>query len=178
MSNETLYKQLYKLNSDGSTQSWSIHHDNVDSYWTISGKVGKKQTTSAPTKVEAKQKRTLPEQLAFICDSHCEKKRRKRYVENIEDIQTADDGLCGYECTLAHKYKDHGHKIHYPANVQRKYDGGRCLALRSGQYTRGRKPYTSCIHIQKDLEDFFETDPSAILDGEYYVEGRDNFQAA
>jgi DNA ligase-1 len=72
---------------------------------------------------------------------------------------------------LAHKYSEQAHKIKYPAFVQPKLDGIRCIAIvKDGQATlwsRTRKPITSCPHIVQELEAAFETQ-DIILDGELY----------
>ena len=105
MTNEnTLYKTLYKLNSDKKTiQVWHIHH-NETSYWTVSGRLGGKLILNAPTVVEPKQKRTQLEQVVFVCKSQIEKKRRKKYVEDVNNIHSADNDLDGWEPMLAHSY--------------------------------------------------------------------------
>lgn len=175
MSDKTMYKKLYKVNKNGSTQVWEIHH-NENSYWSVSGKLNGKMIVAQPTFVEPKQKRSLQEQIVFICESQINKKKDKKYVENVADIHKADDDLVGYSAMLAYKYEDHKSKLDYPIAVQRKYDGCRMLATKDGQFSRGRKAYTSCMHVQKELEQFFKAHPEARLDGEYYSEGKDNFE--
>ena len=86
----TIYKRMYKLNVNGSTQVWEIHH-NDNSYWSISGKLNGKLIINAPTIVTPKQKRSLIEQVMFMCDSQINKKKDKKYVEDINDIHTADN---------------------------------------------------------------------------------------
>ena len=177
MTNEnTLYKKLYKLNVNGSTQVWEIHHNN-NSYWSVSGKLDGKMTISAPTMVEPKQTRTLTEQIIFICESQINKKKDRKYVENIQYIHRADDDLVGFSPQLAHKYDDQKEKIKFPCAAQRKYDGIRCLSTASGFYSRGRKKFTSCTHIWAELEQFFKTNPKARLDGEFYThEYKEDFE--
>ena len=183
----TLYKQLYKLNSDGhSIQSWQIHHNDC-SYWTISGKHGMKQIVSSPTMVEPKQKRSLLEQVISECDSQIEKKRRKKYVPELKDVHGADDNLDGISVMLAQKYNEHKDKIKFPCAAQPKLDGIRDVTKKDSgggtttdvrMYSRGRKEFTSCTHIKAELQDFYKSDETAILDGELYTHVyKNDFQA-
>ena len=163
-------KTLYKLNTNGSTQVWSIHIG-VHSHWTVTGKLGGKMITSAPTAVLPKSNRTLEQQVLSEANSKINKKLRKKYVDNVEDIHTADANLPGYTAMLAHNYDKHKAKIVFPAYAQPKLDGVRCLATREGMFSRGRKQFTSCWHIQEELDIFFESNAEVDtkLDGELYT---------
>jgi DNA ligase-1 len=176
MNQDTLYKRLYKLNTNGSTQVWEIHR-NDNSYWSVTGKLNGKMIIGEPTLVTPKQKRTLDEQVVFRCDSQIKKKKDKKYVENIKDIHRADDDLAGYSAMLAHDYEKHGHKITFPCLAQAKLDGIRNLCTATGFYSRGRKKFTSCTHIWSELQTFFKDNPQARLDGEFYThEYKDDFE--
>lgn len=178
MSNEnTLYKTLYKLNTNGSTQVWHIHR-NENSYWSVSGKLDGKMTVNAPTLCEPKQKRTQEQQVVAVCESQIEKKRRKKYVEDINDIHSANDNLLGFEAMLAHKYEGNNKKkITFPCIAQPKLDGIRNLSTSDGFFSRGRKEFTSCTHIKAELEGFFKANPQARLDGELYThEFKEDFE--
>jgi hypothetical protein len=165
---ETLYKTLYKLNNNKSTQIWEIHR-NENSYWSVSGKLDGAMTVSAPTMVTPKQKRTLDEQVVSVCDSKINKKKDKKYVENVTDIHNASNNLVGYAAMLAHKYDEQKSKINFPCIVQPKLDGIRNLSTIDGFFSRGRKEFTSCTHIRKELEGFYKSDPTARIDGEFYA---------
>ena len=170
------YKTLYKLNTNGSTQVWSIYHDD-ESYFTVASKLGGKEIQNTPTIVKAKGKNTQAEQVISEVDSKIRKKIDKKYVENIEDINKAEGDLDGYTAMLAHKFKEQKHKINFPCAMQRKYDGIRCLATKDGFFSRGRKQFSSCQHIWKELAPFFAKYPNARLDGEFYThEYKDEFE--
>ena len=172
----TKYKTLYKLNTNGSTQVWSIHHNDT-SYWSVASKLNGKEIQNEPTMVVPKGKNTLPEQIILDIDSKIRKKKDKKYVEDIADIHKADGNLPGYTAMLAHKYKDNKHKVTFPCVLQRKLDGIRCLATKDGFFSRGRKVFTSCQHIWEELKPFFEKFPDARLDGEFYTqEYKDEFE--
>ena len=170
------YKTLYKLNSDGSTQVWSIHFDNKG-YWSVASKLGGKEIVSAPTVVTAKVNRTLDEQILSEVESKIKKKLDKKYVEDVNDIHSADSNLDGYTAMLAQSYAKHSKKITFPCATQPKLDGIRNLATVEGMFSRGRKRFTSCPEIQKELKDFFSKHPTALLDGEFYThEFKDEFE--
>ncbi len=162
------YKTLYKLNTNGSTQVWSIFC-NETSYWTVSSKLNGKEIQNEPTIVKAKRNNTQAEQVILDVESKIRKKMDKKYVIDIKDIHNAEDNLDGYTAMLAHKYKDNKHKIIIPCVMQRKYDGIRCLTTKDGFFSRGRKKFSSCQHIWDELKPFFSKYPNARLDGEFYT---------
>jgi len=164
----TLYKTLYKLNSNGSTQEWSIYY-NDKSYWSVSGKLNGKMIIAAPRVVLAKCNKTLNEQILSEIESIVSKKKDKKYVENIQDIYTAEDNLNGFGVMLAHEYLKQKRKVVFPCYTQPKLDGIRCPITNNGIFSRGRKEFTSCTHIKTELESFFKNDPTARLDGELYT---------
>jgi ATP-dependent DNA ligase len=76
----------------------------------------------------------------------------------------------------AHKLDDHYHKIKYPALVQRKLDGFRCLSNinnhQSLLYSKNMKPFIFLNHIKKEILKIKElTDENIYLDGELYEFG-------
>lgn len=162
------YKTLYKLNTDGSTQVWSVHFDDKG-YWSVASKLGGKEIVSAPTIVTPKGKRTLEEQILSEVESKIKKKMDKKYVENVDDIKKADGNLDGYTAMLAQSYAKHKHKIKFPCVAQPKLDGIRNNSTPDGMFSRGRKRFTSCPHIQAELNDFYAKHPEARLDGEFYT---------
>ena len=163
-----VYKTLYKLNTNDSTQVWSIYC-NETSYWTEVSKLDGKKILNEPTIVKAKGKNTQAEQVILDVESKIRNKKDKKYVEDIKDIHKAENSLDGYTAMLAYKYKDHSHKIVFPCTLQRKYDGIRCLTTKDGFFSRGRKQFSSCQHIWEELKPFFEKYPDARLDGEFYT---------
>lgn len=171
------YKKLYKLNTNDSTQVWKIFC-NKTSYWTVASKLDGKEIVNEPTIVVAKGKNTQAEQVIAEVESKIRKKMDKKYVENLKDIHTADEQLAGYTAMLAHKYKDHKHKINFPCCMQKKFNGIRCLITIDGLFSRGRKQFSSCQHIWKELQPFFKKFPNARLDGELYShEYKDEFES-
>tara|TARA_R100000773_G_scaffold22427_1_gene19764 strand:+ start:845 stop:1681 length:837 start_codon:yes stop_codon:yes gene_type:complete len=76
---------------------------------------------------------------------------------------------------LAHKYNED--KAHYPAFIQPKLDGVRCLFTAKGAFSRANNQFMNVDHIEQALKPFFAKNPTAILDGELYNHGlKDDFE--
>jgi len=101
-------------------------------------------------------------------------KQKKGYVLEISDATdskvNSDFITGGISPMLAQSYAKHASKIVYPAFMQPKLDGHRCIAVIEGTkatlWTRTRKPITGVPHIIRDLEAL--SLPDCILDGELY----------
>jgi ATP-dependent DNA ligase len=76
---------------------------------------------------------------------------------------------------LAHKYNED--KAYYPAFIQPKLDGVRCLFSTKGAFSRTGNQFMNVMHIEKALEPFFAKYPNAVVDGELYNHGlKDDFE--
>ena len=76
---------------------------------------------------------------------------------------------------LAHKYNED--KAHYPAFIQPKLDGVRCLFTAKGAFSRANNQFMNVDHIEQALKPFFAKNPTAVLDGELYNHGlKDDFE--
>lgn len=76
---------------------------------------------------------------------------------------------------LAHKYNED--KADYPAFIQPKLDGVRCLFTAKGAFSRADNQFMNVEHIEKALKPFFAKNPTAVLDGELYNHGlKDDFE--
>ena len=67
---------------------------------------------------------------------------------------------------LAHKYNED--KADYPAFIQPKLDGVRCLFTAKGAFSRANNRFMNVEHIEQALKPFFAKNPTAVLDGELY----------
>jgi DNA ligase-1 len=122
---------------------------------------------------------TASEQAALEAKSLWQKKVSRGYTEDGKEPD-----LGGIEPMLAHRFDQHGHKIQYPAFVQPKLDGHRCIAVidqagKATLWTRQRKPITGVPHIVEAVERWARghRPMSGILDGELYNHDyRDNFE--
>ena len=76
---------------------------------------------------------------------------------------------------LAHKYNED--KADYPAFIQPKLDGVRCLFTAKGAFSRANNRFMNVEHIEQVIKPFFAKNPTAVLDGELYNHGlKDDFE--
>ncbi len=76
---------------------------------------------------------------------------------------------------LAHKYNED--KADYPAFIQPKLDGVRCLFTAKGAFSRANNRFMNVERIEQALKPFFAKNPTAVLDGELYNHGlKDDFE--
>lgn len=176
---------LYKKTSAGAIQYWkiSVYEDSDHSTaYILETEYGQVGTDSPQTtfdtiykgkNVGKKNETSVHDQAQAEAFAKWEKQKKKGYVDRKEDAEAGflDDLIeGGIVPMLAHGYKDHAHKIKYPAYAQPKLDGIRCLAiLKDGKCTlwsRTRKPITGVPHIIHAIENAFSKD--IVLDGELY----------
>jgi DNA ligase-1 len=144
-----------------------VNHGQVD------GKITHNEETIHEGKNIGRSNETTPaEQALAEATSKWEGKIKKGYVEDIDRASAGEKDIDGgYDCMLAHKFADHGHKITYPAFIQPKLNGHRCLAIIEDGvctlWSRTRKPITSMPHIVKELQDVYPKGTHQ-LDGELY----------
>jgi DNA ligase-1 len=137
------------------------------------GKIQHAEETIKEGKNVGRSNETTPEEQALAeATSKWEGKVKKGYVEDLGRAAAGEKDIDGgYDCILAHKFSDHGHKIKYPAYEQPKLNGHRCLAIidngKATLWSRTRKPITSCPHIVKELEAIYHTGHHEV-DGELY----------
>jgi len=170
---------LYSKNEDGSINIWSIMVNNntiITQFGRVGGAIQTTSDTIKEGKNEGKANATTPfEQAVKEAKSKWTKKKKSGYVETkaaagAGQVDAVIEG--GIEPMLAHKFRDHAHKISYPAYVQPKLDGIRCIAiLKNGKCTlwsRTRKPITGVPHIAIHIERAFAGKGDVVLDGELF----------
>lgn len=178
------FPTLFKKSSQGKIEQWTIEVDANSTFSpavikTTYGEVGGKMQETTDTIKEGKnvgkKNETTPLTQAIAeAQSKWEKKCKSGYVDSIAKAEVGDldetfvEG--GIVPMLAHSYDKSGHKIVFPAAVQPKLDGIRCIAIKSGPsvtlWTRTRKPINSCPHIVEAIKENFSGD--LVLDGELY----------
>lgn len=156
---------LYILDHNHKKRFWHIwiNEDNIyREYGIIGGKVIKiiKKFTD--------NKKALTE-VKFLV----KKKKESGFKESINNkIQKKTDIV---KPMGAYKLDDHKNKIIYPALVQRKLDGFRCMASKVKSsvhlYSKNMKPFHFLNHIRQEIKKL-NISESIYLDGELYSFGR------
>lgn len=136
---------------------------------------GKKQVDTRSVekgKNIGKANETTPyEQACSEARSVYNKKVDEGYAESVSEIKDKSSGL--FLPMLAHKWQDHSSKIKFPAYIQPKYDGFRCLAKKESGvvtlWTRKGKILDVPTEIKKELENILAE--GECTDGELYRHG-------
>jgi len=173
------FPMLYSQNSNGSIQEWQISVEG-STIITIYGRHGGKLQTTADTIKSGKNlgkanATTCEEQAVAEATSRWEKKLKSGYVQTLTDAHagSVDSKFVhgGIEPMLAKKFEDEQRKVTYPAFVQPKLDGIRCIAMinngKASLWSRTRKQINSVPHVVAALENAF-TGQTVVLDGELY----------
>ena len=176
MSNESenIYETqtVYKKTSTGKIQQWRAWVATTTTGFLLkveSGQTDGKLTETAGQVIdEGKQKRTAQEQAIFEANSKLKKKRDEAYFDTIGAAQTQVKLLP----MLAHPFTKRKHNINYPAIVQRKFDGVRCLAKLNSDGTvtlmsRKGKEFPHLNHIKADVA-ANNSNTNLVIDGELY----------
>ena len=165
-------KTLYKKTSTGKIQQWRAWVETTDTGYLLKAETGQTdgKLTEQPGRVidEGKQKRSAREQAIFEATSKLNKKQDSGYVDTIDLAQTNVKLLP----MLAHSFTKRKHNIDYPAIVQRKFDGVRCLAILNKDGTvklmsRKGKEFPHLNHIRDDIA-ANNSNESIVIDGELY----------
>ena len=163
-------KRLYLYGSGSgsgpSLRFWTIRYTRGGLIERSYGIVGGKVTTPKPVRVED-AKKAMTKVRAEI-----KKKMLLGFGEkaNRKVVRGGVFGPMG-----AQKLDEYSHKIHYPACVQRKYDGFRCLGNVTGEvslHSKSMKPFPHLQHIKEAIRKMSAKLPKgAWLDGELYSHG-------
>ena len=165
------FKTLYKKTSTGKIQEWGIAVV-VNEIRSYSGQVSGKKIEStdiiANGKNVGKKNETTKEEQAYLeAESRWKNKKKKGYVENIEDAQNGKVSKLvegGYEPMLAKSFDKDSKHIIFPCAAQPKLDGGRGCYDKKAIWSRTRKTIISVPHIPEALKDLgFDK-----LDGELF----------
>ncbi len=163
-----LYPTLYKRDTEGKIQQWTIEVEG-SKYRTIHGDYGGKLVsdawTTAKTKNAGRANSTTPEQQAVKeALAKITLKKKKGYTED----PTAVDEAAVFKVMLAEKFSDYESEVVFPVLEEPKLDGLRCRADKTGLWSRENNQFKNCPHIERALAPLFEKHPDLILDGELY----------
>jgi DNA ligase-1 len=175
------YKELDKLygkDKTGRIKEWSAVieglADGTASYTLTYGlQEGKKTVTHRPIivgkNIGKSNETTCFEQACSDAQSHWNKKYDKGYRTSVSDLKEAHE-VEHFLPMLALRFDKRGKAINFPAYVQPKLDGFRCLARkRDGKVTmwsRAGKPFDVVTEIIAELEELM--DDEEVYDGEIY----------
>lgn len=165
------YETLYSRDSLGNIRIWKMEQ-NGSKYRTIAGLQNGEQVTSEWTVAEGKNQgkkneTSSVEQATKEIEAKYKKQKKTGYFDDINSV----DDMSYIKPMLAKLYKDYSNKIDFSKGeyiLQCKFNGMRCVATKSGLFTRKGEKYLSCPHIEKSLAPFFEKYPDAVLDGELF----------
>ncbi len=177
---------LYKLTSTGAIQQWRIWTEGPDIVTEHGQRDGKKQVDrvrAEPKNVGRSNATTAESQAVADAKAKWEHKAKSGYVLTAEAARAGDTHELiegGVLPMLAHTYAKQKDKLRYPAAVQAKLDGHRCLAIvgETGVtlWSRTRKPIVSMPHIARAVAGL-ELPVGTVLDGELYRHDyRDRFE--
>jgi DNA ligase-1 len=175
--NKKKFPTLYAKAGNNKTKEWSILVNNTGKYPCIIITHGYSDGDKTIDNIEVREGKnigkaneTTPWQQAVNeAQSRWQKKIDKGYRE--QGIE-ADD----IRPMLAHRYDDRGHSIVWPAYVQPKLNGVRCMVSGDDDgvhlISRGGKEYKFQNHLRPELKSALKKiDSDIILDGELYLHG-------
>jgi len=162
------YKKLYSRDSKNKIRIWWLEQSD-GKYRTNAGVQDGKIVTSDWTIAEGKNvgranETTPTEQATSEIESKYEKQLKTGYSETLGGVD--DTGFL--EPMLAKKLKERLKKLHFPAMLDRKYNGGRVNVKKAITYTRQGELWRTIPHIAKSLEPLFKKYPKLFIDGEGY----------
>lgn len=172
------FPRLYAQASTGKTKWWEISAEKVKEGATITVRYGyegqeedKIQSTVRRVKEGknlGRSNETTPfEQACFEAEAMWQKKKDKKYSENPKKKSKILLPM------LAHDFKKRGHNIEFPAFVQPKLNGVRCLAKKVSKneiefISRGGKNFETLKHIEETLLPIMEV--GSTFDGELFTQ--------
>jgi len=170
MQNISSLPTLYKRDTKGKIRELTIQYgwdsDDVAAIRSIAGIKDGKLVTSGWKETKAKNvgranATTAYTQAITEAMSIYDRRIEKEYFKDIKDI----DSYTAFKPMLAGGYKENDD---FPIIAQPKLDGIRCIANKSGLWTRANKPITSCPHIWNEIKGIFDEHPEYVFDGELY----------
>jgi ATP-dependent DNA ligase len=181
------FQKLYKINSNNKVSVWEIKivpNGDIYSIVVTHGEQGGKKVTHQSDIEEGKAKRTVLEQAIQEANRKLKNKTEKElYTITVPDLEKEVDATAiTIRPMLAQTFsfdkyegKSSAFKISFPAYVQRKYDGVRCLSHLEGDNviieSRTGIPFQNFTKLKNELKALFERlPPNFYLDGELYTD--------
>jgi DNA ligase-1 len=166
------FRKLYHKSRTGAIVQWEIwtKGKTIFTRWgQVDGEMQISEKDAAPTNVGRSNERDAVAQAEFEAQAMWTFKVERKYSETLELAHNVVRLPM-----LAHEFDKRGKKLKYPADVQPKFDGNRCLAFMDGTtvelISRSGKPYY-VPHITEALREAFKNTGDWVLDGELYIHG-------
>jgi len=187
------FKTLYKI-SNKKIYQWSIKieavENNTYNIITSHGDLNGKKVIHSRNIHEGKAKKTILEQTIQEANKKWENKKDKElYVEHIDVNSTSGEPIPEKTIVVRpmlantfsfdlYEKKSRGYKIPFPAYIQRKYDGIRCISyIKNGEVileSRKGIPFQNFNILKDQLKNLFSLlSPDFYFDGELYTEDLD-----
>ena len=155
---------LYQKTKTGATNIWRAWNEGSKIFTEYGQLGGKLQITvgteAIATNVGRSNERNPVQQAEFEVEAMYKNQLRLKYSETVEESSNT---------RIQPMLASDGHKVKFtfPVDVQRKYDGLRCMRVEGGKLlSRGNKTY-SVKHIEEELSRLFPE--NVMTDGELYI---------
>ena len=166
------YPTLFARSNTGKILVWYIEQDG-NKYRSVHGqKDGQKITdewTVCASKNQGRANETSPEEQA-TAESEAKYKKNLKSGGYFLDINNIDNDLY-ISPTLAKVYWDYEDKIDLTKHnwvLDRKLNGARMVATKTGCWSRKGEKYRTVAHVEEALKPFFDLFPDAVVDGECF----------
>lgn len=172
----TAKRSLYKFR-DGVLRVWSVYavsDEVVTEFGVVEGKIQTSKTWEKGKNIGRSNATTAHSQAMIRADQLYRKKIKEGFLPDPHQAAATTNPLGGVLPMLAHRWDDYKDRATFPAYVQPKLDGIRCLARvtlgRCELFTRSQKPITTVPHIKEAVEAVSKISGVAdfVLDGELY----------
>lgn len=168
-------KTLYKKASTGKIQQWTVKVEGnvvTSIYGQTDGKLQETSDTIKEGKNLGRANATTKEEQAVLkAQQLYDKKIKEGYVTDLAQASKGESSLMSIDCMLAFPIEKKMAHVKFPAIVQPKLDGMRCIAIiKDGfckLFSRTQKEILTMPHIVEQLEAAF-VEGTVILDGELY----------
>lgn len=169
--------KLYRRHQHGigHWRIWSVIQDSETAllYYAHASVVGGSEVRHQDTVTTNKSGRTIEQQVELETKSRVSRQLDKGYKWTYEEASKGSTNQLNLVNPMLALPIEKVSTIRYPAHVQPKYDGHRCLITRQGDevlaYTRKGKLISTIDHI---LADFHWLKEGYTVDGELYVHGK------
>lgn len=173
------FPTLYHKGKNGEIYRWTIWAEGnkiITEHGHLGGVMQYSQRTAEGKNIGRSNETTPEEQAVKEARSMWINKVERKYSETVEAAQEEV-----FLPMLAHSFKDpkkpgvYSNKVIYPADIQPKLDGVRCMAFWDQGWiylgTRNGKEWKAPFHIAEELSEYLPTE--MVLDGELYIHGVD-----